>query len=348
MGSLRILYLTDERPGHYHLSEGVTAALGRLLPVEVHKLAVSRRWIMAGRTLRFLGKSGLLSPERILQLGYGIEADTLPEADLVISAGGETLPANVAAARSAGIPNIFVGSLRRGVGGSDVSLVVSSYARHRDLPHHLVSLKPSAVDPEAIGRPAQIPSYGPHNPPALIGLLIGGDSGLFKYEDAEWRRLFELAREISSRWGSRWLVSTSRRTPPQIGEAAFDLAKEKDVVADFIDYKLAGPGSLTRIFGRADAIVCSEDSSTMISEAVWARLPVIGVSPRRHSFKPEEAEYRQLMRQENWARFLPIADASVDAVGDALSQITPLADNPLDRLAGDLRTRLPELFKDTR
>ena len=143
MGPLRILYLTDERPGHYHLTEGVIAALERLAPAQVHKLAVSRRWYMAGRTLRFLGKNGRMAPERILQLGYGIDAGELPDADLVISAGGETLPANLAAAQVRNAPNIFVGSLRRGVGAEDVSLVVSSYARHRDRPGHLVTLKPS-------------------------------------------------------------------------------------------------------------------------------------------------------------------------------------------------------------
>jgi UDP-N-acetylglucosamine:LPS N-acetylglucosamine transferase len=90
--------------------------------------------------------------------------------------------------------------------------------------------------------------------------------------------------------------------------------------------------------------VCSEDSSTMISEAAWARLPVVGVSPAHHAFKPEEREYRQLLAHNNWCRFLPIAQLTVDRFARALSEIEPLGENPLDRLAGQLEERLPELF----
>ena len=83
----------------------------------------------------------------------------------------------------------------------------------------------------------------------------------------------------------------------------------------------------------------------MISEAVWARLPVVGVSPAYHAFKPEEREYRLLMKHKNWCRFLPIAHLSVEQFGEALGEIEPLTENPLDRLAGELKARLPDLFR---
>lgn len=342
---LQILHFSDGRPGHYHLSEGVIAALGRIAECSVTTLPVRRRRLIPGRMLRFLLERAIVSPERVLQWGYGIGAAQLGRPSLVISSGGETLPANVAAARSAGAPNIFVGSLR-GIDAGNFSLVVSSYARHENRPRHLVTIKPSAVDPDAIGRPALVPEFSPDNPPALAGMLIGGDSGLFKYREAEWHRLFEFARELSAAWGTRWLLSTSPRTPGPVAEAAFVLARDKAVVADFIDYKLAGPGSLSRIFGKADMILCSEDSSTMISEAAWARLPVVGVSPAHHAFKPEEAEYRRLLVNNGWCRFIPIARLTVKSFGGALEEITPLSGNPLDALAGELRRRLPDLLSD--
>jgi len=340
---IEILHFSDGRPGHYHLSEGVIAAIGRISECRVTTVRISRRRLAPGRLLRFMLERTPISARRILRLGYGIDAGELGQPSLVISSGGETLPANVAAARSLGVPNIFVGSLR-GVAAENFSLIVSSYARHADVPRHLVTLKPSAVDPERLGRPATVPAYGPDNPPALIGMLIGGDSGLFKYKEAEWEQLFEFARAVSQAWGTRWLLSTSRRTPRAVAEAAFKLARDKSVVADFVDYKLAGPGSLSRIFGKADAILCTEDSSTMISEAAWVRLPVVGVSPAHHAFKPEEAEYRKLMVDNHWCRFIPIARLNVNRFGEALQEIRPLSGNPLDTLAEELRRRLPELF----
>lgn len=343
MIALRILHLSDGRPGHYHMAEGVIAAIARSRDVDLQTVRINRRRLVPVRYLRTLAAGGWCRPETLLRLGYGLEAGELAPADLVISSGGETLPANLAAKRLLKAENIFIGS-RRNVAPEAFSLIVSSYARHTDLPRHLVMQKPSALDPDKLGRPETVPVFGLSNPPKLAGLLVGGDSGLFKYRDEEWHRLFDFAREISKAWGTRWLVSTSRRTPREIAQAAFDLAKDKAVVADFIDYKLAGPGTLERIFSRADVIVCSEDSSTMISEAVWVRLPVIGVSPKRHAFKAEEAEYRRMMLDNNWCRFLPVAELSVERFGAALAEIRPKRGNPLDRLAKDLKEKLPGLF----
>lgn len=344
MSALRILHFSDGRPGHYHLAEGVIAALARLRTTETETVRITRRRMVPVRYLRMLATVNWCSPETLLSMGYGLDAANLPAADLVISSGGETLPVNLAAKRLLGAENIFVGSTRS-VDPQEFSLIVSSYARHKNLPKHLVTLKPSAVDPDALGRPAQVPKYGPENPPKIAGLLVGGDSGLFKYKDEEWHRLFAFAREVSQAWGTRWLLSTSRRTAPNVAQAAFDLAKDKDTVADFVDYKLAGPGTLTKIFSRADAIVCTEDSSSMISEAAWARLPVIGVSPAHHAFKPEEREYRQFLKHKKWCSFLPIARLSIDRFGAALGEVEPLSENPLDHLARDLKARLPGLLR---
>ncbi len=73
-----------------------------------------------------------------------------------------------------------------------------------------------------------------------------------------------------------------------------EIAKDESVVARFIDYRTAGPGTLPEVFGKAEVIVCTEDSSTMISEAVSARLPVVGVAPKAHRFTDEEQIYRDL------------------------------------------------------
>ena len=100
--------------------------------------------------------------------------------------------------------------------------------------------------------------------------------------------------QVSKAWGTRWLISTSRRTPDFVGDLIAELAKDESVIARFIDYRTAGPGTLPEIFGQAEVIVCTEDSSTMISEAVSARLPVVGVAPAAHRFTDEEEAYRDI------------------------------------------------------
>ncbi len=341
MAQRKILLLSDGRPGHYHLAEGVVAALERLAPVDLTKVDVHRRRLMPGKVMRSLLARGA-TPERLLALGYGIAADRLPEADLIISGGGDTLIANIAAARQLAASNIYCGSVKK-VPPEHFTLIVSSYARHADLPRHLVTLKPNRMDPDALGRPNVVPTFGPTNPPRLAALLVGGNSGLFRYSQSEWRALVEFVSQVNAVWGTRWLISTSRRTPIEVVGLFAELARDKAIVKQFIDYRLTGPGTLPQIFRLCDVIVCTEDSSTMISEAICARIPTVGVSPVDHDFKSEEAEYRQYMLDNDWCRFLPMSGLEAGLFGEALQAIKPLRENHLDKLAQSLSERLPDL-----
>jgi uncharacterized protein len=344
MSPLKVIFLADTRPGHYHLAQGVIAALERLRPVEVTRIEVKRKWIVPTRWLRRRIAAKSFYPPRMLRMAYRIDADTIPKADLVISAGGETHMPNLCVTRLLGVPNIFCGSLLRGLGPENFSLIISSYDRDSGSDRHLVVLKPSSIDPEALGRPAVVPRYGPENHPKVAGLLVGGNAGAFKYKRQEWERLVSFLTEVSKAWGTRWLVSTSRRTPDAVADRFAELAKDESVIARFIDFRTAGPGTLPEIFASAEVIVCTEDSSTMISEAVSARLPVVGVAPAAHRFTDEEAEYRSFLMRNGWCRVLPIAELSPDALAKALSETEPLQENPLDALAAKLKQRLPELF----
>jgi uncharacterized protein len=341
---LKVIFLADTRPGHYHLAQGVIAALARLRPVEVTRIEVIRKWIAPTRWLRLRINSKGFFPPRMLRMAYRIDADALPKADLVVSAGGETQMPNICVTRFLDVPSIFCGSLLRGLGPENFDLVISSYAKDAGSDRHMVVLKPSAIDPDALGRPAVVPRYGPELHPCLAGLLVGGNAGPFRYRVEEWERLLGFIAEIAKAWGTRWLVSTSRRTPPAVADRIAELAKDDSVVARFIDYRTAGPGTLPEVFAKAEVIVCTEDSSTMISEAVSARLPVVGVAPTAHRFTDEEQDYRSFLIANGWCRVLPIAALTPDAFASALSAIEPIKENPLDALAAKLKERLPALF----
>ena len=344
MTPLKVIFLADTRPGHYHLAEGVIAALKRLRPVEVTRILVERRWIVPTRWLRRRINAKSFFPPRMLRMAYRIDAEKLPNADLVVSAGGETQMPNICVTRFLGVPNIFCGSLLREIGPENFSLVISSYDRDAGSARHMVVLKPSAMDPDALGRPATVPRYGQGQRPRLAGLLIGGNAGPFNYRRGEWERLLDFARAVSKAWGTRWLVSTSRRTPPFVGDNIAELARDKSVIERFIDYRSAGPGTLPQVFGTAEVIVCTEDSSTMVSEAVSARLPVVGVSPKALRFTDEESAYRAFLVRNNWCRVLPIASLTPEIFAASLAEIEPIKENPLDALAAKLKERLPVLF----
>lgn len=341
MAGLRILILSDGRAGHFNLSEGIAAALGRLRPTQVARIDAKRgRW--PGAALAAL--VGLrLPPRTMLRAVYGIDAGALPAADLVVSAGAETLAANIWVARALGCSNVFYGSLRW-FAPSDFSVVLTSYARNASRPRHALALKPSPLDPSEI-RPASTGTGAARGRPRRIALLIGGNAGTVHFGEDDWARLLAIMPAMTAAHGTRWLVSNSRRTPDAIGDRLGALAKARpDVIERFVDVRSAGAGTLRSILGAADAAVCTEDSSSMISECIWCRLPVVGVAPADSRLPRDEAHYRAWLTGQGWCRSLPIAALEPPALVACFAEVTPLAADPRDALAALLAERLPGLL----
>lgn len=346
MPPLSILILSDGRPGHYHLSDGIAAAIGRRVSVMVQRLQIARRPAVPSRLLA-VGLQVGAAPALVLRFGYGISAGSLPRADVVISAGGDTLAANVATSRLLGAANIFCGTLRH-LPPEAFDLVVSSYARHASLARHLVTLKPNGLDPDSLPPRPTGQAPRPGQPPRLAGLLVGGPSGLFTWEHDEWQRLVAFLSSSHRAHGTRWIVSTSRRTPGTVADLLQEVASDRaGPIAELIDFRQAGAGTLNRVFAVAEALLVTEDSSTMVSEAVCARLPVVGIAPRQHDFKDEEREYRAFLTDEGWCASIALDALSPDAFLTALGKVRPLAANHLDRLADALAERLPDLFRQS-
>ena len=341
--SLNVLLLADEKPGHFHLAEGVLSAIGRLVDMRVQRIEVRRRRWLPPRAFSDLANRGAPAG-MILSLGYGLKLTDLPQADLVVSAGGNTLGANVAASRGLKAANIFVGSLRR-FRPLDFSVVITSYARYFDLPRHLVCLKPSSLDPETIGRPQKVPVFGARNMPRTAVLLLGGNTPDFRYKPAEWQRLFDLLVQMHDAWGTTWQVSNSRRTPVEASKIFSHAASRSGAVKRFVDFRKSAPGGLGALFSKTDIVFCTADSSTMISEAIAARLPVIGLAPQLHAYNANEGEYRQLLQKKDWTRTINIAALDLESIDLALSEIRPMNDNHLDQLANSLKQRLPKLLR---
>jgi hypothetical protein len=81
----------------------------------------------------------------------------------------------------------------------------------------------------------------------------------------------------------------------------------------------------------------------MLSETVWARRRVIAIRPTAFKLTDAEAGYRHYLERNGWARELAIAELAPERVAALFSEIKPLAENPLDRLAATLKRELPQL-----
>lgn len=343
MRTLNVLLFADDRPGHYTLAEGIVAAMARRRSVAVTRIVIRRpRWLPA-RLLSALVNRGT-DPAFLLRAVYGLSANDLPPAGAVVSAGGDTLAANVAAARLLGVPNVFYGSLRR-YREEDFALVLTSYERHRTRPRHLVTPKPNKLDPDTIGPPPTAAGAG--QPPRVAGLLVGGEAGTVHFAGADWRRLTGFLRAQSRAHATRWIVATSPRTPAPYADELTRLAAEPDgPIERLIDFRKAGPGQLAAFFGAVDTVAVTADSSSMLSEAIWVRRPVVALAPADFRLTPDELDYRRFLEASGWSTVVAIAGLTPETFVAALARVTPLQANPLDRLADELAARLPGLLVD--
>ena len=336
---LPVLLLSDGRAGHVALSEGIVAAVARRREVEVRRLEVRRgRW--AGHLLAALTRwPGSARP--MLTRVYGLDAFTIGPASLVVSAGAETLAANVAAARLLGARNIFYGSLRS-FRAADFSLVLTSYKTDAVAPNHRMVIKPCRIDPDRLPLPAGRRDVVP----ACAALLVGGDATGIVFGPEDWERLVTFLDATRTAFSTRWIVSNSRRTPTAVSDRLARLASAPDgPIAEFIDVRRPGAPGLSDILAKAGAVLCTADSSTMLSEAVWTRRLALAVAPERFRLEEREAAYRRFLADNQWTRTLPIALLTPATFRAALAQITPYAGNAQDDLAVLLAHLLPDLMR---
>ena len=231
---LTALLLADGKPGHYHQAEGVIAAIGRLRPVTTVRLEVRRRFVVPTRTLAAARQPRRL-PGADPAPGLRHPRGSLPAADVVVSAGGETLAANAAAAKLLGAPNIFCGRLRR--------LGARAYeARHR----LAGALRPSCPTisspcrPRRSTRRAALPQRRPRE-----ALRARQSARPGRRADRRQLRRPPLRRgglaaahpvscsDAHRAHGIRWLAATSRRSGSFIGDAlAAMAARERERARD--------------------------------------------------------------------------------------------------------------------
>lgn len=336
MPELRVLLLSDGRAGHYNLSEGIVAAMGRRRLIVIDRLEVHRRRFMPGRVAAGLLAAGL-PPRTVLHLAHGLDDRRVSRADVIVSAGAETMPANVALARLWGVPNVFYGSLRA-FRPSWFGLVLTSYATQVRDPHPVMTLKPSRLDPDSL--PALDRKRGVH-PPRRAGLLIGGDGGGTRFTRTDWDALLHVLTATHEAWGTRWIVANSRRTPGEVGDRLAKAASEGPAIERFIDVRSAGTGTLSDLLGASEIVAVTADSSSMLSEAVWSRRPVLALAPLANEMTPMEAAYRAWLEGAGRCRTLAIATATPALLLSVIGEIEPLPTNPQDDLAALLAEWLP-------
>jgi len=325
---LRITVVRDHRPGHYNQSEGVVLALKRLAPVSVDYVDLKRRAVPSWHLIYSLYGSKLFSDRLFASVIYpSVDVESVP--DIIVSAGGDTLLLNVLLARRYGSANIFSGSVRN-LDPALFSAILTPYSRFSQQSPYISGLKPCPVDPEQVLK---------LDDGFDVCVLIGGPSGTHAYSREHWRHIIDLTTEIG-RTASVG-VFASRRTPADVF-TAFEAMTAPGVTC--FSANAVGTQELLAFCRRANVILVSEDSNSMITEAICCRRPVITLAPPTNRMSVDEAAYLSGLSAQGWLSRQELdGTCTASEIMRKSQSITPMTFNHLDVLAEKLEARIPQL-----
>jgi mitochondrial fission protein ELM1 len=269
---MNILVIKDDKQGHYNQTEGLVLILKEIysnsnieyIDIEI-KNKISRK-ILRFLLNRFPKLFKDIKSFRYLKYFYKKFSIPKIKPDLIISTGGNTSNFNAWLALSYNSKNLLNGALR-GLKEELFTYVTTVI----DLGYKnqiILDVAPNTITKEKLLEKS-IEFSKLHNldmNKKYYSLLIGGDGAGYKYNDKFYDDLIDFVEKVSKEENIKWLITTSRRTPLTVENKLEE--KLKDYSSYFVSYNKKEEKVLLAFFGLSEAIFVTEESSSMISEAI--------------------------------------------------------------------------------
>ena len=333
---VKVVWIVSEgSPGHVSQSEGLVAALSAFQPlekVEVFGRARVRGWLRPA-VRKLMGPKGRRSlPEGLLRkiVDLRIPADS-PAPDLIVSSGGKSVFAARALANRHGAPYVFIGE-RKPYPAEWFHTVVSPAPAESSANSIDVELIPTPVTPDFIA------GKGREEKDTWC-MVIGGASRSHRFGESDWAGLARGMNALARREGIRWLLTTSRRT----GADAETVLKEHldpAVLKDAIWWAEKPRRELYAFMARSEALFVTQDSVTMVTEAVSAGKPVVVVLPAEVDFPANSFMRSYLDRLEANGRIVRAEADRLPGLDIRNAAFSPLQGNLLESVARELARRI--------
>ena len=274
-----VVIVSDNIRGHYHQSLGVAEWLGRLGNVQVEE-PVKLPAISGLKKFLKLKLAGRKIPERDADFSrrwlryFGISHRKFYPDTIFISAGSSAAPFCLALAKATGnksavimTPSVF------GTKPFDFAIVPDHDPHDRNDPRILTTLgAPNHIHSQMIKNAAETFFSHINFKKKVIAVLVGGSDSNYK-PDAKWAS--EVLGDLRRFDDATLLITTSRRTEEDL---------ENEVENLFSSYPSLGymlilsrnpkVNAVTAILGAATHVLATEDSISMVSEAVTAGFKV--------------------------------------------------------------------------
>lgn len=269
---LKILIISDSKAGHENISLGLANYIQSEQDTEIVKIFVKKRLKIFNKVGKFICNNISINKKMIMILNKIFYSNFVfnynKDIDLIISTGGDTTIANILLSKYYKKPNVFCSSLR-GFDSSLFTLLVSIISNGYkneivvDLPPLNIKKEPKTLTGK------------------YISLLIGGATKNHKFTNNEFINLVENMIYLANKFGYKLLLSTSRRTPAEVENKIQILVDNNlDIFEKVVLFNKKPEKIINYYFSNSDVIFVTEDSGSMISEAILSEKQVYSIRPK--------------------------------------------------------------------
>lgn len=329
--------VSEGSPGHISQSAGLVAALGEKL--EIRTAVVETRPRFGGflrRLVRWkMGAAGNPLSPAFMKNRLACEPPA-GAPDLLVASGGKSVFAARSLAARHGVPLVFLGE-RKPYPSAWFHTDFTPSPFESGANDVQIEMIPTAVTRRAVEAAA---GNWPEKPVGkLWAMIIGGASTSHHFTAKDWRGLAAAMNALAAEHGIRWLVTTSRRTGAE-AESVLRQQLAPEFVAKAIWWSENPEKRVAAFLGAAIWVFVSQDSVTMVTEAVAAGRPTVVFRPESVTLKPTSFLRGYFDRLETARRIhrLPISGfqdfrpESVSLIPREIAVNAELADKLIERL----------------
>lgn len=352
----RILILSDGKQGHVKQSQTVAEEMSRIenqygrpgMEYPTQTLLIAYKswfhrflftwyalWMMPWAQGKMRHLKFFFKPES----AQGLEQAS---ADFIISAGSSLVPLNLFLAKDCRAKSVVLmnPSFPFQFFKYDLSVVPAHDEGRIPQEAFRTLLTPSQMDPEKLEQDAQKISRHLRNPSDVrYSVFLGGDTRRFKMKLEDIQKTFQQLKNVSTE--GDFLVTTSRRTSDEISNyLKKEMSRDKACQMLVIAKEDARPEVVGGMMSLAEILIVTEDSISMISEALRTGKRVIVLCFDGKGLPTKHRRFREILARES-----AIVTASVDDLEEKIrglknQQTVPVIQNESDALKKRLQAIL--------
>ena len=280
---MRVAILSDGIPGHVNQSIGIINLLSEDISIEFEIIPLHQKYSCLRALIKvykkFLSRNLSTRNAKIIKSLY--EDIKIKNVDLLIATGGNT--AHICAS----LGKIY--SVMTIQNGKASGILSSNYKLHITL--------------DKRKGPSNIQTFFPPNTTKLVHktsknnkvlFLIGGNGSGYTFQKSDFNVLIDNIKKFSTKNNISPIIVTSRRTPFILEDLIYAELKDICDTSSVWYHKDNSNFNLQKLFNESDMIFVTEESSTMIAEAICSGLPVVTIYPEKH--KKEKRHQDQIYK----------------------------------------------------